>query len=728
MYSAVIVFVAQAAYIIGKNSGKPTQRHIVVERTVHDSDVDLGFPNVEAILRTPITQKFTMKNVLETSSEIEDEIERISQKYNDGPLDEVVQNHDFLEKMKSSSMPKTEKSEIFSKTTHEIKESSDKDFMAKNVRFAKIAHKINKMNKVAHTDPTAVLTTEVHDSTVPPPSPENLRNTEDFKKEQHAYQSLLDSLPATSPLKRIDAKIRNHETGRVNVTHADIVATYVTPPDFSKPEYKHKLSQKLPYCFELMNLTIAQRQVRIPSHLASGNVDLNWEYVENEVDQDIEDGCWTPNDCIPDQHLTFVVPYRDREDNLKILALHIHNYLKRQKRSYCLVLADQHDHGHFNRAKLMNVGYLEGRKHRYWLKKGVVPDCFAFHDVDLMPDHAENLYICHPEFSVHQCDKYDKYEYATQYNSGNHVSAGGALLVSTKQYEKVNGHPNWYWGWGVEDIDMSIRLRHTPANETEDFENAGLDYDKMPIGAKFSVYKSVGLTMDGGGEGFTRQAEFGRYTQIRHQHGFTNGPIKVKMFNEFGDHVAKYQIGVFRKERRNWDGHKTCVYRNLNTEYRKLYTKFTVDIRPAITLSLKLEMQDIQVLDIQPDSTKNNKDNCKFVKFANVTYGKATHGGITSKNHVKPLEERHLQGVANCLGLNGKHGQCNLVSMVQYWVPVSIPYPLVSTSNFSVETPGKWDSFIRSCPHTLAWFQAVEEPVLLKLMDRKPAELKYKLN
>ena len=144
------------------------------------------------------------------------------------------------------------------------------------------------------------------------------------------------------------------------------------------------------------------------------------------------------------------------------------------------------------------------------------------------------------------------------------------------------------------------------------------------------------------------------------------------MFNEFGEYVAKYQIGVWRKDRRKWDGHRQTSYRLLDTEYHRLYTKYTVDIRPAITLSLSLEMQDETVLDIQPDSTGNDKDECKFVRFSQVTYGKATYNGITSKNHLKNWDDRFEQAKANCLLQNERHGQCNMFAMSQYWVPISI--------------------------------------------------------
>lgn len=41
----------------------------------------------------------------------------------------------------------------------------------------------------------------------------------------------------------------------------------------------------------------------------------------------------------------------------------------------------------FNRAKLLNVGFLEAQKDYDW-------DCFFFHDVDLIPENDHNLYMC----------------------------------------------------------------------------------------------------------------------------------------------------------------------------------------------------------------------------------------------------------------------------------------------------------------------------------------------
>lgn len=59
--------------------------------------------------------------------------------------------------------------------------------------------------------------------------------------------------------------------------------------------------------------------------------------------------------------------------------------------------------GLFNRAMLMNVGYVEALKEREF-------DCFIFHDVDLLPEDDRNLYTC-PEQPRHMSVAIDKFKY-----------------------------------------------------------------------------------------------------------------------------------------------------------------------------------------------------------------------------------------------------------------------------------------------------------------------------
>ena len=59
--------------------------------------------------------------------------------------------------------------------------------------------------------------------------------------------------------------------------------------------------------------------------------------------------------------------------------------------------------GRFNKAKLMNIGFLEALKQYDF-------DCFIFHDVDLIPEDDRNLYTC-PEQPRHMSVAIDKFKY-----------------------------------------------------------------------------------------------------------------------------------------------------------------------------------------------------------------------------------------------------------------------------------------------------------------------------
>ncbi|KAK0153058.1 Beta-1,4-galactosyltransferase 2 [Merluccius polli] len=99
----------------------------------------------------------------------------------------------------------------------------------------------------------------------------------------------------------------------------------------------------------------------------------------------------------------------------------------------------------FNRAKLLNVGYTET------LKDGEY-DCFIFSDVDLIPMDDRNLYHCYDQ-PRHFAIAMDKFGFRLPYAG----YFGGVSGLSKKQFLKINGFPNEYWGWGGEDDDIYNR-------------------------------------------------------------------------------------------------------------------------------------------------------------------------------------------------------------------------------------------------------------------------------
>ena len=249
------------------------------------------------------------------------------------------------------------------------------------------------------------------------------------------------------------------------------------------------------------------------------------------------------------------------------------------------------------------------------------------------------------------------------------------------------------------------------------------DQDKLAIGAFRSNYFSKGLTEEGGGPGLTRQDIYGLYTQMSHIHGFTNGPNKIRTTHENGNWVAKYQIGVFRSERDKlkWDGVDQTTYKINSVTYDKFYTKYNTEIRPSVTTHLKVILQGHTAIDIVP--SEYSVDDCRFVKLTNVI-ARNDDPNIEKYGYFNyKTEEKIKTGLEKCYNMNAHHGQCNMFSTIDFWIPKILPLPLKSKPAEKDNSKGSYDTFVRHCPAVLGWFQVAEKDAVLetKNSNLKPA-------
>lgn len=153
--------------------------------------------------------------------------------------------------------------------------------------------------------------------------------------------------------------------------------------------------------------------------------------------------------------LAILVPFRDRFDELLQFAPHMTGFLNRQRIPHHIFVLNQVDRYRFNRASLINAGFLY--THRDY-------DYVAMHDVDLLPLN-DNLHYDYPvdgPLHIAAPTLHPKYHYKT--------FVGGILLVRREHFELMNGMSNRYWGWGLEDDEFYVRIKdahlpvHRPAN------------------------------------------------------------------------------------------------------------------------------------------------------------------------------------------------------------------------------------------------------------------------
>ncbi|XP_004480848.2 beta-1,4-galactosyltransferase 4 [Dasypus novemcinctus] len=245
--------------------------------------------------------------------------------------------------------------------------------------------------------------------------------------------------------------------------------------------------------------------------------DLTLEEVQAE-NPNVDGGRYHPEKCRALQRVAILIPHRNREKHLLYLLEHLHPFLQRQQLEYGIYIIHQAGKKKFNRAKLLNVGYLEALKEENW-------DCFVFHDVDLLPENDHNLYRCEDQ-PKHLVVGRNSTGYRLRYKG----YFGGVTALTREQFFKVNGFSNNYWGWGGEDDDLRLRV----------------ELQRMKI--------------------LRPLPEVGKYTMIFHT-------------RDRGNEVNIERMKLLHEVARVWktDGLTSCSYKLLSVEHNPLYINITVD-------------------------------------------------------------------------------------------------------------------------------------------------------
>ncbi|KAK2185457.1 hypothetical protein NP493_233g01014 [Ridgeia piscesae] len=172
----------------------------------------------------------------------------------------------------------------------------------------------------------------------------------------------------------------------------------------------------------------------------------SWRWLTDRHRELSPGGRWKPTGCKARQRVAVIIPYRDRDEHLRILLQNLHPLLQRQLLEYQIFVIEQAFPHIFNKASLMNIGFREALK-------AIDLDCVVFHDVDMLPADDRQPYTCFRS-PVHLGAYVDKYEYGRVYVP----MFGGVTTFTRAHYLKVNGFSNTFYGWGGEDDDMRLRI------------------------------------------------------------------------------------------------------------------------------------------------------------------------------------------------------------------------------------------------------------------------------
>ena len=179
--------------------------------------------------------------------------------------------------------------------------------------------------------------------------------------------------------------------------------------------------------------------------------------------------------------LIFIVPYRDREQQLNFFVQHMKKIMEDYTRNtYKILYIHQKDERSFNRGAMKNIGFLYVKD---MYPKDYKSITLVFNDVDTMPLSKNFL-------------NYETKEGNVKHFYGYEFTLGGIVSITGGDFEKINGYAN-YWSWGYEDNVLQDRVL-----------NAGLNIDRTqfyPIMDKNILQMKDGLTR------LVNRGEFDKY-------------------------------------------------------------------------------------------------------------------------------------------------------------------------------------------------------------------------
>jgi len=145
---------------------------------------------------------------------------------------------------------------------------------------------------------------------------------------------------------------------------------------------------------------------------------------------------------LPTPKLVFIVPYRDREQQLKFFVDHMKKIMEDYSEySYRIIYVHQNDTRSFNRGAMKNIGFLYVKQQYPESYKNIT---LVFNDVDTMPMTKNFL-------------NYETNEGIVKHFYGYTFTLGGIVSIRCSDFEKVNGYAN-YWAWGYEDNVLQDRV------------------------------------------------------------------------------------------------------------------------------------------------------------------------------------------------------------------------------------------------------------------------------
>ena len=226
--------------------------------------------------------------------------------------------------------------------------------------------------------------------------------------------------------------------------------------------------------------------------------------------------------------IAIITLYRNQENNTRLIQKRYFQYwMNKMLENVCdfdIIVVEQNKGDPFNIGKLKNIGF------DYLNKKNTKYDNYIFLDIDSLPDSNLLQYFFKITSGINSLSTYGtRYEqYDRQFD--NQKPFLGAMISCTKDiFEKINGYPNNFEGWGYEDDNVILRCYGEKLSIYYNKEGRIIDTEEINGRMKNNLEKQAELKEHNAREnvGFEKNYNFQNYKK----NGLSN--LNYSILNEF---------------------------------------------------------------------------------------------------------------------------------------------------------------------------------------------------
>ena len=243
---------------------------------------------------------------------------------------------------------------------------------------------------------------------------------------------------------------------------------------------------------------------------------------------------------------------------------------------YKIYIIEQNEDGEkFNIGKLKNIGFeIASKEDKY--------DNYVFTDIDIIPDSDLFPYYLKPVNGFMELAVRGSRYTGDKLLKKGFPFMGSVISCNEESFKKVNGYPNHYWGWGNEDVDLTLRILEKNVKIYTPKKGGILDMEVGDDGKEIAVENKMSKLRMNESKDTNKKAKTLMYKNMMDKSGLKslkykvlNKKVEVKDTCSVKDTVVLYKVDLIKKGDLECLSNKKMT--NVDSKYKKLRNLSVID-------------------------------------------------------------------------------------------------------------------------------------------------------